>query len=52
MHDVWLEILGRRTEFLDGCPDLYVPLQFRCDFDRRKIQRPHPDAKSSPRPEE
>jgi len=40
VHDVGLEIFGRRTEFLDGCPDWYVPLQFRCDFDRRRTAAP------------
>jgi hypothetical protein len=35
VHDVLFRRVDEMTEFLDGVSSSEVPLQFRCDFDRR-----------------
>lgn len=53
VHVVILRLGVDLTEFLDGLSSLVVPLQFRCDFDRRCTKGIHdPDAKSAPLPKE
>ncbi|GEM_PF-5112522 len=40
VHDVLSRRVDEMTEFLDGVSSSEVPLQFRCDFDRRLTAAP------------